>query len=351
MYLDDILVYSQNEEEHTEHVRGVLERLRQYGLFANLKKCIFSATSVEFLGFIIDTNGISADPRRVATVTEWPEPQSFVQVQQFLGFANFYRRFIYQYSKIVAPITDLLLGSIKGKKMGPFKFTEEAKAAFNAIKKAFSKAPVLRHFDPELRIRVETDSSGVALAGILSQPDDGVEDPKQRHWHPVAFWSRKMTDVERRYETYDQELLSIVECFRQWRHYLEGSRFPVQVLTDHNNLRYFMTTKRLNGRQVRWALALSPFDFEISHRPGKTNLADAPSRRPDYVPVTGPGIEDLLPTFQNKMKGNFMKVLSSGARNGLGEDVAIGRIFATCAAVTGFKIAEDVTPRPLRGET
>jgi hypothetical protein len=351
VYLDDILIYSRNEEDHTEHVRRVLERLKQYGLYANLRKCIFSATSVEFLGFIIGTSGISADPGRVATIAEWPEPQSFVQVQQFLGFANFYRRFIYQYSKIVAPITDLLLGSVKGKKTGPFEFLEAAQAAFRAIKKAFSEAPVLHHFNPELHIRVETDSSGFALAGILSQPEEGIEDPKQKHWHPVAFWSRKMTDVERRYETYDQELLSIVECFKQWRHYLEGSRYPVRVLTDHNNLRYFMTTKRLNGRQVRWALALSPFDFEISYRPGNTNPADAPSRRPDYVPVTGPGIEDLLPTFQNKMKGNFMKVLSSWVSNDPGEDVAIGRIFATCVAVTGFKTAEDVTPQPLRGDT
>jgi len=112
--------------------------------------------------------------------------------------------------------------------------------------------------------------------------------------------------VERRYETYDQELLAIVECFKQWRHYLEGSRYPIVVLTDHNNLRYFMTTKQLNGRQIRWAMNLSTFDFEITYRPGATNPADAPSRRPDYNTPVEPGLHDLLPTFQNKMRGNLV---------------------------------------------
>ena len=110
-----------------------------------------------------------------------------------------------------------------------------------------------------------------------------------------------MTDVECRYETYDHELLAIVECFKHWHHYLEGSWYPIDVYSDHNNLRYFMTTKHLNSRQVWWALALSPFDFEIRYTPGKTNPADALSRHPDYAPEMEQGIGDLLPTFHNKM--------------------------------------------------
>ena len=203
VYLDDILIYSQNDGDHTEHVRRVLERLRQYKLFVNLKKCAFSTTEVEFLGFIVNTSGVAVEPSRIATIVEWPEPETFTQVQQFLGFANFYRRFVYCYLKVVAPLTNLLVGSVKGKKVGPFVFPQAARDAFSAIKLAFTTAPMLQHFDPALRFMVESDASGFALAGIISQPDPGVEAPKQRHWHPVAYWSRKMTDVERRYETYD----------------------------------------------------------------------------------------------------------------------------------------------------
>ena len=185
--------------------------------------------------------------------------------------------------------------------MGPFEFPLSACEAFEQLKTAFSTAPVLHHFNPKARTWLQTDASGFALSGIISQPEPGIENPMNRHWHPVAFWSRKMTDVEYRYETYDHELLAIVECFKHWHHYLEGSQYPVDVYSDHNNLRYFMTTKHLNSRQVQWALALSPFDFEIRYTLGKMNPADVPSRRPDYAPETEQGIGDLLPTFHNKM--------------------------------------------------
>src|SRR5436190_20052966 len=126
-------------------------------------KCIFSATSIEYLGFIVGTEGVSMDPDHVTTVTEWPQPTSFMEVQQCLGFANFYRQFIFQYSKVVAPITDLLKGSKRGKKMGPFEFPLSACKAFERLKTAFSTALVLHHFNPEVRTWLQTDASGFAL--------------------------------------------------------------------------------------------------------------------------------------------------------------------------------------------
>ena len=134
--------------------------------------------------------------------------------------------------------------------MGPFEFPPSACKAFEWLKTAFSTAPVLCHFNPEARTQLQTDASGFALSGIISQPEPGIENPMNWHWHPVAFWSRKMTDVEHQYETYDHELLAIVECFKHWHHYLEGSWYPVVVYSDHDNLCYFMTTKHLNSRQV-----------------------------------------------------------------------------------------------------
>jgi hypothetical protein len=306
VYLDDILIYSTDLSKHWQDVCQVLERLRQYKLYANLSKCRFGVTSVEFLGYIVGINGVSMDKSRVATIIDWPVPMSYLDIQVFLGFANFYRRFIAKYSKVSSPLSNLLKGSKDGKKTGPFEFPKTAWEAFCRLKEAFINAPMLIHFDPSRRIRVETDASVVAIAAVISQLWNGIDGKDQLHWHPVAFYSRKLTDVEQRYETHDAELLAIVEAFKQWRHYLEGSRYPVVVKTDHNNLKYFMGKKTLNARQARWAERLAAFDFTIEYRTGKSNPADAPSRRPDYKQEGNPGIEDILPTLQNKLKGAFM---------------------------------------------
>ena len=168
---------------------------------------------VEFLGFIMSTNGMAIDQSQVAAIKEWPKPKSYHEFQVFLGFVNFYRRFIHHYSQIAGPLTGLLKGSKRGIKSGPFKWPEVVDQAFRRLINAFNKAPLLKHFDPQLSIQIETDASEYALAGILSQLK---EDNKQ--WHPFAFHSRKMIPAERNYETHDQELLAIVTAFKQWRH-------------------------------------------------------------------------------------------------------------------------------------
>ena len=305
VYLDDILVYSNSEEEHWNHVRQVLERLRQHRLYVNLSKCAFDVEQLEFLGFIVSINGVSMDPDRVKTITEWPHPKSYRDVQVFLGFANFYRRFIEKYSTIAAPLTDLLKGSKEGRKSGPLEWKPEADEAFNRLRNAFTTAPLLAHFQPEQKIRVETDASGYGIAGIMSQPNaNGV-------YHPVAFWSRKMQAAEQNYETHDAELLAIVKVFEQWRHYLEGAQHTIEVLSDHDNLRGFMHVKELNARQRRWVMKLAAYDFEIFHRAGKLNPADAPSRRPDYQ-GEAPDRITMLPTLRNKL-GLCAKISSAPA--------------------------------------
>ncbi|TID16590.1 hypothetical protein E6O75_ATG11708 [Venturia nashicola] len=294
VYLDDVMIYSKTRSEHVRHVREVLTRLRQFGLYSNLKKCKFFTEEVEFLGFIVNTSGVQMDRKRVATIAEWPEPKTYTEVQVFLGFCNFYRRFIARYSRIVAPLTELFKGSKNGKQHGPFRWPVEAAHAFRTLIEAFTTAPLLRHFDPNRRLRIETDASAVAAAAILTQPQD------TGHWHPIAFWSRKLTPAERNYKTYEQELLAIVAAFSHWRHYLEGSIHPIEVLTDHNNLLGFSELKQLNGRQARWTMLLAAYDFVITHRPGAKNPADAPSRRPDYeAPVQQEST--LLPTLQKKL--------------------------------------------------
>ena len=148
------------------------------------------------------------------------------------------------------------------KAVGPSDFLiPGAKLIFTKLRQAFLKAPILHHFDPERHIRIETDASGYAIGGVLSQ----LTSDDSGRWHPVAFFSRKMIPAETRYETHDGELLAIVEAFKTWKHYLEGSQHEVLVLTDHNNLRRFMETKSLSSKQVRWAQELSCYHFRIDY--------------------------------------------------------------------------------------
>ena len=275
-YMDDILIFSKTEEEHEAHVKAVLERLRWYKLFIKLSKCEFHVKEVDFLGFRVGANGISMDPSRVTAIQEWPNPKTHRDIQVFLGFANFYRVFIEGYSKITAPMTNLLKGMQNGKKSGELMWTDQAEEAFQEVKKRFQNAPLLRHYDPDLETRVETDASGNGLGGVLSQLfADG--------WHPIAFYSRKFKDEETRYATGDQEMLAIIQAYREWRHYLEAPAKTVTVITDHEALVKFMDTKALaRKRQARWAEELAVYDFKIHWRAGKKNPADGLSRRPDF---------------------------------------------------------------------
>ena len=272
VYLDDILIFSATLDEHKRHVRSVLERLRAYGLFAKPEKCFFHQDEVEYLGFLVSYQGVKMDPKKVSAILDWPEPASVHDVQVFLGFANFYRRFIQGYSKIATPITQLLR-----KNNTSFEFNEPARQTFHQLKTAFTSAPILAHFNPERPSTIETDASDFAIAAVLSQPgEDGV-------LHPVAFYSRKLTDPELNYEIYDKEMLAIVVAMKEWRAYLEGATHPFTIYTDHKNLEYFTTTKVLNRRQSRWAELIANYDFKIVYRPGKSmGKPDAMSRRHDF---------------------------------------------------------------------
>lgn len=285
VYLDDILVYSKTKEEHVKHVRLVLKALQQARLRLKPKKCEFHVQEVQFLGYIITRNGLKMDQSKVTAVTSWPTPTSVKEVQSFLGFANFYRRFINGYSRITTPLTSMT------KKDQGFEWTKEANDAFEELKQRFTTQPVLAMFDPEKPITVETDASDAAIGACLSQPDE------QGRLHPIAFHSRKFSPAELNYEIHDKELLAIVDAFKQWKVYLEGPKHQVKVYTDHKNLLYFTTTKSLNRRQVRWSEELSSYNFQIIYRKGSENAkADALSRRTDYLKDKPKTIQAILRT-------------------------------------------------------
>ena len=268
IYLDDILVFSSSLEEHTRQVRLVLAKLREHGLYAKSEKCEFDRTSIEFLGYIISPTGIKMDMKKVTVIREWATPTRVKDVQSFLGFANFYRRFIKGFSTLAKPLIAL---TCKGT---PFLWTMAAQKSFEALKQAFSTAPVLLHADPRKPFQVETDASDFAIGAILSQADD------TNIMHPVAYYSRKFTPAEINYPIYDKELAAIIAAFEEWRPYLAGAQHRIQVVSDHKNLVYFSTTRTLNRRQARWSSFLADYDFEIIFRPGAQHgKADALSRR------------------------------------------------------------------------
>jgi len=278
-YMDDILVYAETEKKHDETVKEVLQRLQNNGLAVSPEKCVWKAQEVEFLGYISGRNGIRMSEEKVEAILGWKMPKSLTETQSFLGFANFYRCFIQDYSRVARPLTELT------KKDREWSWNAEADAAFTELKKRFTTAPILAHFDPAKEVIIETDTSDFALGAILSQRD------KERHLHLVAFHSRKMQPAEMNYEIYDKELLAVVDAFKHWQRYCEGATHQVQVYSDHQNLEYFTTTKLLNRRQARWAQELGGINFRIYYRPGTQNgKPDALSRRSEYRPEKG-GVE------------------------------------------------------------
>ena len=294
-YLDDILVYSNSLEEHILHVQKVLDALQRNKVFLKPEKCEFHTQSTTYLGLVIEPTGIKMDQKKLEAVKNWSTPKTVKDVQAFLGFANFYRRFIFGFSKIASPLTRLT------RKDTSFKWTQDAQIAFEKLKNSFTTAPVLAHFDPEKAIIVETDASDYVSAGILSQYDSS------NTLRPVAYFSKKHSPAECNYEIYDKELLAIVRAFEEWRSELEGAAHPISVISDHKNLEYFMSTKQLNRRQARWAEYLSRFNFVIRYRPGKQGgKPDALTRKSEDLPKEGD--ERLLHQSQVILKKENLEV-------------------------------------------
>ena len=278
VFLDDILIYSKTLEEHEAHLRAALERLRARKLHAKISKCQFFRQEVEFLGHYVGRAGVRMVEGKVDAVRAWPTPTKQKDVEQFIGLAGYYRRFIANFSTIAAPLTQLC-GTLKKATGGraerappkkTFTWGAEQQAAFEQLKEAVSSAPCLAMPDPAREFIVHTDASGHATGAVLMQQfDEGLR--------PIAFLSKKMKPAERNYPVYEQELLAILNALRAWRHYLGGRHFT--VWTDHQSLQYVEVSAMATPRQVRWATWLSEFDFSIKYAPGSKNVvADGLSR-------------------------------------------------------------------------
>jgi RNase H-like domain found in reverse transcriptase/Reverse transcriptase (RNA-dependent DNA polymerase) len=268
VYMDNILIFAENQEELQERTKQVLQRLREHDLFLKLKKCEFNKMTMEYLGLIIQEGKLLMDPVKLSRIRDWPTPTLVKQVWGFIGFANFYRQFIKKFSKLVLPLNNLLRKDTK------FDWNDQCQEAFKTLKGRFLQEPVLMMPDHSKPFHIESDASKYASGTVLTQTDINGDR------HPVAFSSKTFTDMERRYEIYDRELLGIVRALKEWRHYIQGSGHMTLIHTDHRNLTYFRKAQKLSDGQARWSLFLSEFDIKLQHLPGnKMILSDALSRR------------------------------------------------------------------------
>ena len=276
VYLDDILIYSEDERSHIDLVHRVMEWIRIATLCCSIKKSDIHVREIEFLGYHISPEGISMSTVKVESVKSWPVPRIVKDIQAFLGFANFYRRFIEGFSKICKPLTDLT------QKDKTFEWTSQCEDAFRRLKSMFTEGPILAHFDFMRSTQLETDASDFVLGAILSQL---CEDNR---WHPIPFHSLKFQAAEVNYDVHDKEMTALVATFKEWEHLLMSAHDEITVFSDHKNLEYFNSTKVLNRRQHCWAEFLQPFRFKVVYREGRPNeKADTLSRRRDYPPEGG----------------------------------------------------------------
>jgi hypothetical protein len=254
VFIDDSLIYSKSAQEHEQHLRVVLEKLRMHKLYAKFSKCEFWLEKVAFLGHILTAEGVAVDPEKVEAVSNWQQPTNVSEIRSFLGLAGYYQRFIEGFSKVARPMTELL------KKDKKFTWTESCEKSFQELKRRLTTAPVLTLPDIQRDFVIYCDASRQGLGCVLMQ--DGKV---------VAY-----------YPTHDLEFAAVVHTLKIWRHYLIGNK--CEIYTDHKSLKYIFTQPDLNLRQRRWLELVKDYNVEIHYHPGKANVVvDALSRK-SYKP-------------------------------------------------------------------
>ncbi|XP_077318945.1 uncharacterized protein LOC143940971 [Lithobates pipiens] len=273
-YLDDIAVFSPTWEEHLVHLSQVLDQLTAANLTVKPSKCQIAMTNVQYLGHRVGGGTLKPETGKVDAILAWPTPQTKKQVMSFLGTAGYYRKFVCNYSSLAKPLTDLT----KKKLPKVVSWTPECEQAFQALKEALARAPVLQAPDFTRRFLVQTDASAYGLGAVLSQVDDAGEE------HPILYLSRKLLPREVAYATIEKECLAIVWALQKLQTYLYGRHFT--VITDHNPLSWLNRVAGENGKLLRWSLILQQYDFTIQHKKGSTHgNADGLSRQAEPARV------------------------------------------------------------------
>ncbi|GFY58207.1 enzymatic polyprotein [Trichonephila inaurata madagascariensis] len=266
-YLDDLVIPAKDEKEGLEKLKTVFEVAKKYGLEIKFKKCQFLKTTIEFLGHVVENGTIKPSTAKTQAVQKFPEPTTIKQVQSFLGLTGYFRKYIKDYSTIAKPLSDLT------RKENPFVFGTLQKAAFEKLKNIMSEGPLLHIYKYGRRTELHTDACKQGYGAILLQE---AEDGKL---HPVYYMSKKTNTAEEKYDSYELEVLAIINALKKFRVYLLGQHF--KIVTDCSAFQKTMHKKDLITRIARWALQLEEFDYEIEHRAGsRMKHVDALSRYP-----------------------------------------------------------------------
>ena len=253
IYLDDVVIFSDDLEQHRKDVSAILRAIRDQGMKIKPTKCEFHTRETEYLGFIINNQEIKVDPVKTAAIWKWQLPENLKGIQEFMGFCNFYRRFIEGFSRTAKPLYNLTKKGIS------WEWRQKEQNAFNKLRRKLCSTPVLTYCEPGRKLMIKMDTSKYISSGILSQQEeDGT-------WKLIAYRSKTMEPAECNYDVHANELLAIVQALPEWRRYIQGSQKQVEILTDHKNLVPFTTTKVLTDRQIRSMEALSRFDFTIKY--------------------------------------------------------------------------------------
>ena len=261
VFVDDILIYSQSKKEHEDHLRVVLQLLRDHQLYAKFSKCKFWLTEVRFLGHVVSASGVSVDPEKVEAVMSWERPKLVFEIRSFLGLTRYHRRFIEDLSRLAAPMMRLTRKEVK------FEWNDLYEKAFQELKRRLTTTSILIVPDRGQGYTVYCDASRAGLECVLMQSG-----------RLVAYGSRQLKNHEQNYPTHDMELAAVVFSLKIWHRYLYGEKFEVYL--DHKILKYIFTQQDLNMRQRRWMEFLEDYDFTLHYHPGKANaVVDALSRK------------------------------------------------------------------------
>ena len=247
-----IVVFSKRWEDHLEHVREIMEVLLRNQLFCKPSKP-FGATEILYLGHFVSGNSIRPDPKKLAAVEEWHVPESITQVRSFLGFANYFRRFIPRFAEIAQPLDE-----VTGRN-AQFSWNKRRQDAFDSLKLSLLCAPVLQLPDVSKPFGVHTDASDVAIAAVLEQERNSV-------WHPVAYTSRKLTSAKTNYTIAERETRAVVFALTSWKLYLFQH---FELFTDSQGVIYLQSKQHVTKREARWMETLADFHFTLHHVPGR----------------------------------------------------------------------------------
>jgi hypothetical protein len=278
VYMDDIAVHtkpeegeteSQHLEQHRKLVKEMLTILEEHDLFVNVDKCHFEQESIEFLGVHVGRGQVEMQTSKVDKVRDWKAPRNVQEVRRFLGFTGYYRYFIKGYSMIARPLIELT------KKATPWHWGSEQNKAFETLKARMCEKPVLQQPNFDKTFYLQTDASTYGVGAVLSQEGEGSSTHKPKR-HPIAYYSSTFTPTEQNYNIFEREFLGVKKALANWRLYLIWTKEPFIIETDHENLTYWKSPRKLSGRTARWYEELQDYNFKIVHIPGKSNVpADA----------------------------------------------------------------------------